>query len=132
MKSLALLCIPVLLAAGCAQTPNRAAALDPGVDTPESQRVLEQVRQDYAQGRYGNVVRTVTLSTELEGASRATRVEAYKLQAFSYCVRDYRQLCEESFVRALMLQPDFELAPAERGHPQWGPAFEAAQALVTP
>ncbi len=131
MKSLALLCVPVLLLAGCAQT-SQPVAIEDGVDTPASQRVLEQVRQDYAEGRYGNVVRTVTLSTELDGATRATRVEAYKLQAFSYCVRDYRQLCEESFVRALMLQPDFDLAANERGHPQWGPAFEAAQALVTP
>ena len=129
MKSFHLLCAPVLLAAGCAQV-SQTAAVDSGTDTPASERVMQQVRDHYQAGRYGNVVRTVTLSGEIDGATRPTKVEAYKLQAFSYCMRDYRQLCQESFMRILYLQPDFELAENERGHPQWGPAYESARSAV--
>lgn len=130
MKSFYLLCVPVLLVAGCAQINNNSAASDSGVDTPAARQAISQVRDDYAAGRYGNVVRTVTLSGDIDGASRATKIEAYKLQAFSYCVRDYRQLCEESFMRVLQLDAGFELADNERGHPQWGPAFESARARM--
>lgn len=129
MKSFYLLCAPVLLAAGCAQV-TQTAAVDPGTDTPASERVMQQVRADYQAGRYGNVVRTVTLSGEIDGATRPTKVEAYKLQAFSYCLRDYRQLCQESFMRILYLDPTFDLADNERGHPQWGPAFDSARGAV--
>jgi hypothetical protein len=37
-------------------------------------------------------------------------------------------MCYESFRKALALKPDFELTPAEAGHPVWGPVFRSAKA----
>ncbi|WP_278483930.1 TssQ family T6SS-associated lipoprotein [Achromobacter insolitus] len=108
------------LLAACASTPS-----------PQAVEALQQVRDEYAASRFGAVVRTVATSDALATAPTAVRVEALKLQAFSYCVTNYRQLCEDSFVRILQLQPSFQLAPNEAGHPQWGPAFQAAQASQT-
>ena len=102
--------------AACASTPS-----------PQAAEALQQVRDEYAASRYGAVVRTVATSDALATAPTPLRVEALKLQAFSYCVTSYRQLCEDSFTRILQLQPSFELAPNEVGHPQWGPAFQAAK-----
>jgi hypothetical protein len=111
MKQSARICLISTLAllAACASTPS-----------PQAVEALQQVRDEYAASRFGAVVRTVATSD--------ARVEALKLQAFSYCVTNYRQLCEDSFARILQLQPSFQLAPNEAGHPQWGPAFQAAQA----
>ncbi len=108
------------LLAACASTPS-----------PQAVDALQQVRDEYAASRFGAVVRTVATSDALASAPTPTRVEALKLQAFSYCVTNYRQLCEDSFVRILQLQPSFQLAPNEAGHPLWGPAFQAAQASQT-
>lgn len=105
------------LLAACASTPS-----------PQAIDALQQVRDEYAASRFGAVIRTVATSDALATAPRPMRVEALKLQAFSYCVTDYRELCEDSFIRILQLQPSFQLAPNEIGHPQWGPAFQAAQA----
>ncbi|WP_233564518.1 TssQ family T6SS-associated lipoprotein [Achromobacter sp. K91] len=105
------------LLAACASTPS-----------PQAVEALQQVRDEYAASRFGAVVRTVATSDALATAPTPMRVEALKLQAFSYCVTNYRQLCEDSFARILQLQPSFQLAPNEAGHPQWGPAFQAAQA----
>lgn len=103
--------------AACASTP-----------TPQAASALQQVRDEYAASRFGDVARKVATSDALATAPEPMRVEAFKLQAFSYCVTGYRQLCEDSFARILELQPLFELAPNETGHPQWGPAFQAAKA----
>ncbi|RIJ04284.1 hypothetical protein DXK93_07295 [Achromobacter sp. K91] len=119
MKQSARICLISMLAllAACASTPS-----------PQAVEALQQVRDEYAASRFGAVVRTVATSDALATAPTPMRVEALKLQAFSYCVTNYRQLCEDSFARILQLQPSFQLAPNEAGHPQWGPAFQAAQA----
>ncbi|OZI68343.1 TssQ family T6SS-associated lipoprotein [Bordetella genomosp. 1] len=120
---------PLLFAAlaGCAVT--RGAAPEAPATT-EAVAAVEQARESYAAGRYGEVIRLVATSDDIALAPRALRVEAFKLQAFSYCVSNYRQLCEDAFVRILALQPDFALAPNEAGHPNWGPVFRTAQQRV--
>lgn len=96
--------------------------------SPAAQDALAQVQEHYSAGQYGAVIRTVATSDAIQSAPNSLRLEAYKLQAFSYCVRDYPQLCEETFMRVLQIDPDFTLAPAEAGHPQWGPVFDTAKA----
>ena len=126
MKTRALL--PSLLCAltilgGCAGIQQSEAP-----PTQAAQDALALVQQQYSAGQYGSVIRTVATSDDLATAPKALRIEAYKLQAFSYCVRDYPQLCEETFERILQIDSHFTLAPNEAGHPQWGPVFKAAQA----
>lgn len=118
------LCILALLGGcaglGIAEAPPSQAAQD----------ALTQLQEQYSAGQYGVVIRAVATSDDIATAPTSLRVEAYKLQAFSYCVRDYPHLCEETFVRILQIKPDFNLAPTEAGHPQWSPAFTAAQTKV--
>jgi hypothetical protein len=35
--------------------------------------------------------------------------------------------CRETFDKALRLDPSFDLAPGEHGHPLWGPVFTKAR-----
>lgn len=93
---------------------------------------LDRVRTLFADGKYGDVIRTVATSDQLAAAPAGVQVEALKLQAFSYCVSGYRRLCEDGFIRILLIQPSFDLPAAERGHPQWGPAFRSAKTALTP
>ncbi|OZI41623.1 TssQ family T6SS-associated lipoprotein [Bordetella genomosp. 4] len=117
------LCILALLG-GCAGMGK----LSEGPPSQAAQDALAQVQQQYSAGQYGTVIRTVATSDDIATAPKSLRIEAYKLQAFSYCVRNYAQLCEETFVRILQIDSDFTLAPNEAGHPQWGPVFTSAQA----
>jgi len=66
-----------------------------------------------------------------EGLSRPDRVKAHKYLAFIACVSSQQLTCREEFSIALELDPKFELAPAEAGHPIWGPMFKSVKAKQT-
>jgi hypothetical protein len=112
--------------AACSTAPSEPRPAAP--PTQAAIDTLAQVRQRYLAGAYGDVIRTVATSEPLATAPIDMRVEALKLQAFSYCVTGYRVLCEDDFKRILVLDPKFGLSPAEIGHPVWGPAFQRAKA----
>ena len=102
IRSFAALAGAVTMLAGCA---GMQRALPETPATPQALEQLQQVRDQHAAGHYGEVVRQVAKSDELAGSTRAVRVEAYKLQAFSHCVTRYTQLCVDSFARILALDP---------------------------
>jgi hypothetical protein len=104
--------------------PRTAAELPP---TPAAQQALEMVQANYQAGRYGEVIRYVAKSDDLATAPASVKIPALKLQAFSYCVSNYPQLCQDAFARILAIDPSFELTPAEIGHPVWGPAYKRAK-----
>ena len=55
-------------------------------------------------------------------------MEALNYTAFGYCVMEAYAPCRHAFDRSLAIVPGFELGKSERGHPMWGPVFEAAKA----
>jgi hypothetical protein len=116
------------LVAALAACTTPLVATPPGPPSQAALDALSQVRQAYLAGKYGDVIRGVATSDALAEAPAQVRVEALKLQAFSYCVTGYQVLCAEDFTRILQIDPGFELAPAEIGHPLWGPAFRQAKA----
>ncbi|AOB33390.1 hypothetical protein AKI39_03940 [Bordetella sp. H567] len=97
---------------------------------PAARQALDEVRQQYMAADYGGVIRTVATSETLTKAPDDTRVEALKLQAYSYCLTQYTQLCEDGFVRILRIEPSFQLPSNEAGHPMWGPVFKHAREIV--
>jgi len=48
--------------------------------------------------------------------------------AFIHCSENRSRQCRDEFRKALAIDPDMELAPAEAGHPTWGPIFRSAKA----
>ena len=49
-------------------------------------------------------------------------------QAFIHCAAGRQAQCREEFRRALEIDPQLELTPAEAGHPGWGPVFRSVKA----
>ena len=99
-------------------TPSQQSALQ--VQLADGIRLFEQGEFYAAAGRLRNL-------PDLSNASVATRTTAHKYLAFSYCVTNRRTLCQQQFETALRLDPKFELAPAERGHPIWKVVYERAK-----
>lgn len=80
----------------------------------------------YEQGRLDDAARYLQRSLDL-GLRDADRVSAHKYLAFIHCALGREAQCRDEFRLALAIQPSFELAPAEAGHPRWGPAFQSVK-----
>jgi len=80
----------------------------------------------YEQGRLEEAARYLQRSLDL-GLREADRVVAHKYLAFIHCALGREAECRNEFRMALAIQPSFRLAPAEAGHPRWGPAFDSVK-----
>ena len=89
-----------------------------------AEAVLKEGKEFYDRGDYNNTIKKLTSTPELFQTDIDVQVEAYKYLAFSYCLTQRQAQCADSFSKAFTLNNAFELTPAERGHPMWGPVFE--------
>jgi Tfp pilus assembly protein PilF len=114
------------LLAGCSSQPLRellqpskgAAALNAGL-------------REYESGEYAEAARNLQGAIDL-GLGERERANAHKHLAFIHCSSGRERGCREEFRKALSVDPDLELAPAEAGHPVWGPIFSTLRAAPAP
>jgi Tfp pilus assembly protein PilF len=80
----------------------------------------------YGEGKYPDAVKNLQSALD-QGLSVSDQVKAHKYLAFTHCVSGKERLCREEFRKALDINPNLELEPAEVGHPLWGPVFRAVK-----
>jgi hypothetical protein len=80
----------------------------------------------YNEGDFNGAIRRLS-ARDVNNGPMNTRLTALKYLAFSYCVTSRPAPCRQAFDRALRLDPSFDLAPGEHGHPLWGPVFTKAK-----
>jgi Tfp pilus assembly protein PilF len=89
---------------------------------------LDKGVMSYEEGNYIASMAALNDVLQTKLADKDDKVSAYKYLAFIHCVSGREKLCYEAFRKALVLNPSFELTPAEAGHPVWGPVFRSAKA----
>lgn len=89
----------------------------------QTDHMLNNGIKSYDDGNYSASLSIFQNLIDSKEASESQKIEAYKYQAFIYCVSSKEKLCRESFKKALDIDPSFTLGPAEAGHPVWGPIF---------
>ncbi|MCX5544811.1 TssQ family T6SS-associated lipoprotein [Paraburkholderia sp. CNPSo 3076] len=113
----------VLAAGGC-------TSLSPAQRTAAN--AVAAAQDSYAAGDYQRTIQLLRNSNAFVDGDRSTQIDAHKLMAFSYCVTNRVAQCRSEFEAILRIDPHFELSAAEKGHPIWGPAFDAARRKVAP
>lgn len=104
-----------------------AAANIPPPPAPNADQVaLKEGVAAYNNGEYATAIKRLS-SPDIAIGSKATQLSALKYLAFSYCLTNRATLCRQQFEKALKLDPAFDLAPGENGHPLWGPVFTRAK-----
>jgi Tfp pilus assembly protein PilF len=83
--------------------------------------------KQYEDGDYAESAKNLQGAIEL-GIGDKERANAHKHLAFIHCSSNRQQQCREEFRKALAVDPALELAPAEAGHPVWGPIFRSLKA----
>jgi Tfp pilus assembly protein PilF len=82
----------------------------------------------YEDGDYAESAKHLQAALDREGLGATERARAHKYLAFIHCASNREQLCRDEFRKALGDDPALSLAPAEAGHPIWGPIFRAVKA----
>ena len=80
----------------------------------------------YEEGRLDDAARYLRRSLDL-GMRESDQLVAHKYLAFIHCALGREAQCRDEFRLVLAIQPSFQLAPAEAGHPSWGPAFQSVK-----
>lgn len=110
------------LVAGCAtiDPPAKPAVQEP----PAARKELSAGIALYHAGDYAGAIKLFGASSEIWKADKAIQLDAIKYTAFSYCVTGRQANCKQQFEKAVKLDPSFDLAPGEKGHPLWSPVFD--------
>src|SRR5258705_2481464 len=123
MPRLAVVALALVLA-GCESAPVRS--LQTLFKPSEGAAALNAGLKQYDDGDYPAA--TKSLQTALgQGLTDDERSNAYKHLAFISCSSGRPGSCRDEFRKALAVNPQLELAPAEAGHPSWGPIFRAVK-----
>jgi hypothetical protein len=91
-----------------------------------AERIFAEGLELYDNGEYTAAIKKFR-SPEITKAWPELRVRALKYLAFSYCVTDKLQACQQTFYDAIQIDPKFKLKPSEMSHPIWGQVFQKAQ-----
>jgi hypothetical protein len=116
--------------AGQASTASAPAPVVAAPQPPAPPAALTDGIALYNKGSYSAAIKRLANGQEIWSADTSFQTEALKYMAFSYCVTSRRKLCKQQFEKALRLDPGFDLAPGEQGHPLWGPVFNQAKRTV--
>jgi Tfp pilus assembly protein PilF len=92
--------------------------------TSKGQPALAKGLKQYEEGEYADSAKSLQGAIE-QGLGDKEQVNAHKHLAFIHCASSRERQCRDEFRRALALDPTMELAPAEAGHPVWGPIFKS-------
>lgn len=109
------------------RSESRPRADSRGDSGSRDQVALREGIRLYNEGDFNGAIKRLTSNDIRSGAPLRTRTTALKYTAFSYCVTSRPKQCQQTFEKALKIDPEFSLDPGEQGHPLWGPAFERAK-----
>lgn len=104
-----------------AEAPRSTTASPSAAQNPVD--ALNEGIQLYDKGEFNAAIRRLN-APEIRSADRSVQTRALKYMAFSYCVTSRQTLCRRQFEKALKIDPAFDLAPGEKGHPLWGSVFD--------
>lgn len=113
--------LAALLLAACSAEPVR------GLFQSKGEQALSAGLSQYENGDYAAAQKTLQGALEA-GLGPSDHVNARKHLAFIHCASGRQAQCREEFRKALEIDPQLELSPAEAGHPSWGPVFRAVKA----
>jgi tetratricopeptide (TPR) repeat protein len=104
-----------------------AAPAKPAAARSGAEGLLDQGLARYAEGKFDAASKLLAGALKQGLAAKADQVAALKHSAFSLCLLGRRTACRNEFVKIFQLEPAFDLAPAEAGHPSWAKVFAEAK-----
>ena len=111
-----------LIAEREASVPKPAASLG------RAEKTLQDGLVKYDAGEYAEAAKLLEAAIKEGLADPRDQVRAMKHVAFTLCLREHFRECRAEFVKIYDVDPNFDLTPAEAGHPSWTKTFAQAKA----
>jgi tetratricopeptide (TPR) repeat protein len=89
--------------------------------------LLDDGLAKYAAGNFDAAHKQFVAALKLGLASRQDQITALKHSAFCLCLLEKKISCRSEFGKIFAIDPNFDLAPAEAGHPSWSKPFADAK-----
>lgn len=96
----------------------------------KAEQFLADARVKYDAGDYAEALKLFEAATREGLKDKADRVRALKYTAFCLCLLNRFPQCRAAFTSIYEVDPEFDLSPAEAGHPSWTRTFAGAKAAV--
>jgi len=96
--------------------------------TAKGEIALQDGMIKYDSGDYVAAVRLLDSALKEGLATKELQVRAHKHIAFSLCLQEKFRDCRAAFIKIYEVDPEFDLSPAEAGHPSWTRTFAGAKA----
>jgi tetratricopeptide (TPR) repeat protein len=104
---------------------SRKSAFTP---TAKGEIALHDGMIKYDSGDYVSAAQLLETALKEGLATKELQVRAHKHIAFSLCLQEKWRECRAAFIRIYDVDPEFDLSPAEAGHPSWTRTFAGAKA----
>jgi len=125
-----ILIVAMLAFAGCDTAPVRSVQKTVGGmfhSGGKAEQSLASGVSQYDDGNYNEAARLLQASLDEGLSAKSDQVKAHKYLAFIHCVSGREAQCRSEFRSALKIDPSFNLAANEAGHPIWGPVFRSVK-----
>ena len=96
----------------------------------KAQQMLSDGMVKYEAGEYEAAHKLLDAALTEGLKDTANQVKAMKYIAFTECLQGHYKDCRNQFIKIYDVDPDFDLTPAEAGHPSWTKTFAAAKATA--
>jgi Tfp pilus assembly protein PilF len=113
----------ILICFGCSGTGVNVLKAPPS----EGEQKLSAGIKNYEEGNYKDSAKLLQEALKKGLSDKADQIKVHKYLAFIHCVSGRKKECTNEFKKALALDPNFELQPAEAGHPLWGPVYRSVK-----
>jgi tetratricopeptide (TPR) repeat protein len=109
---------------------REAASQKPSTFMPlaKAEQMLADAMVKYDAGDYAAAHKLLEDAQKAGLKDKADQVRAMKHSAFSLCLLNKFRECRAEFVMIYDVDPNFDLTPAEAGHPSWTKSFATAKA----
>lgn len=117
-----------LLLSACAEMEKAKDKVGELFQSGPAEQKLSSGVKSYEEGDYKTSLAALQGALDMGLHSKGDQVTAFKYLAFIHCVSGREKQCRDGFKKALETDPNFDLKPAEAGHPVWGPVFRSVKA----
>lgn len=119
------LLLSVALLSACSFMSKQPENGQPAASDPDAHALYQQGLGSYRSSQFDAALKQLDAAATSGRLKSSDEVNARKHIAFIHCAGAREAACREQFQAIMRIEPKFDLAQNEAGHPSWGPVWRS-------